>query len=148
MCKDQWAIHKAHQNAHMAIPKQKGSQANANKTQSSNNSTSTISTQSEAKVGWAGVHCSYAEGVNLCKMILLDSDSTDMVFCNPDYVTIIQDSKQHLIIETNGRPISVKQKCDILNLGEVWYNMDSIANIVLLSNMADKLPWTWKKKDP
>ncbi len=59
----------------------------------------------EPKVGWAGVHCSFAHAVNLIKMILLDSDSTDSVFCNPNYVTNIRETKETLKVLTNAEEL-------------------------------------------
>jgi hypothetical protein len=56
----------------------------------------TTEAKPEPKVGWAGVHCSFAHAANLSDMILLDSNSTDSVFCNPKYVTNIRDTKETL----------------------------------------------------
>jgi hypothetical protein len=53
---------------------------------------STVSSKKEeVVVGWAGLHCSFAQMVNVRELILLDRDSTDTVFCNPKYVTNIGD---------------------------------------------------------
>mgnify|MGYP002806286943 CR=1 FL=1 len=46
-------------------------------------------------------------------LILLDSDSTDTVFCNPDYVSNIRESDDPLSISTNGGVMKSHQKCDI-----------------------------------
>jgi uncharacterized protein (UPF0333 family) len=74
----------------------------------------------EPHVGWAGVHCSFAQYANLQDLILLDSDSTDTIFCNPKYVTNITDTEEQLEVMTNGGPLMSKQKCEIPHLGECW----------------------------
>ena len=53
-------------------------------------------------VGWSGVHCYFAQTNNLKDLILLDSDSTDTVFCNEKYVTDIRKVDKELNIYTNG----------------------------------------------
>jgi hypothetical protein len=63
----------------------------------------------EPVVGWAGVHCSFAQYANLQDLILLDSDSTDTILCNPKYVTNITDTDQELEVMTNGGPLMSKQ---------------------------------------
>jgi hypothetical protein len=72
----------------------------------------------EPQVGWAGVHCSFAQYTNLQDLILLDSDSTDTIFCNPKYVTNIKDTEEQLEVMTNGGPLMSKQRCEIPHLGE------------------------------
>ncbi len=95
-------------------------------------------TKSEPKVGWAGVHCSFAHAANLSEMILLDSDSTDSVFCNPSYVTNIRNTKETLKVLTNGGIMNSTQKCDVPYIGECWFNKESITNIIAMSNMRKK----------
>ena len=64
---------------------------------------STIATKKEdIVIGWAGVHCSFAQAINMRELVLLDSDSTDTIFCNPKYVMNIQDSDEPLSLSTNG----------------------------------------------
>ena len=92
----------------------------------------------EPQVGWAGVHCSFAQPANLKDLILLDSDSTDTVFCNPDYVLNIRDTKETLQVLTNGGLMKSQQKCDIPHLGECWFNRDSITNIIVMCDMRNK----------
>jgi len=84
--KEEWAINKAQQHANIEAD------ANVNKVESSvtvnsNNSSSGILSKSKPKVGWLGLHCSLLQLDNLKDYMLLDSDSTDMVFCNEDYMT-------------------------------------------------------------
>ncbi len=84
------------------------------------------------------MHCSFAQTANLKDLILLDSDSTDTVFCNPDYVTNIKKSDATLQILTNGGPMNSQQKCEVPHLGECWFNKDSITNIIALCDMTSK----------
>ena len=55
---------------------------------------STISTnkQSEKQIGWANLHFSFFQSNEMRELVLLDSDSTDTVFCNRNYVTNIRKS--------------------------------------------------------
>eukprot|EP00957_Ditylum_brightwellii_P181939 13861268-Ditylum_brightwellii.AAC.1 len=46
---------------------------------------------SKGTIGWAGVHVCLTQGDNLKDLVLLDSDSTDTLFCNKDYVTNIHE---------------------------------------------------------
>jgi hypothetical protein len=65
----------------------------------------------------------------------LDSDSTDTIFCNPNYVTNIQDTKDTIKVLTNGGLMKSQQKCDVPHLGECWFNKDSITNIIAMCDM-------------
>jgi hypothetical protein len=88
------------------------------------------------------VHCSFAQYTKLQDLILLDSDSTDTIFCNPKYITNIKDTDDQLEGITNGGPLMSKQRCDIPHLGECWYNEHSITNIIALSDMTKKFQVT------
>jgi hypothetical protein len=94
--------------------------------------------KAEVHVGWAGVHCSFAQLTNLKDLILLDSDSTDTVFCNPEYVTNIHETEATLKIMTNGGPMVSEKRCSVPHLGDHWYNEDSITNIMALCDVTDK----------
>ena len=43
-----------------------------------------------------------------------------------------------LSINTNGGLIKLHQKCDISYINDVWYNKNSIANIISMKDMMDK----------
>ena len=75
---------------------------------------------------------------NMRDIILLDSDSTDTVFCNPRYVKNIRNSKQVLTLNTNGGKMVSNQVCEVPHLGTHWFNKDSITNIISLDHMTDK----------
>ena len=81
--KDEWAINKSQQ--------QHLQQSNNDDDKSTSGSTMSRK-KDEPVIGWAGVHCSFALDINMKQLILLDSDSTDTVFCNPKYVTNIRES--------------------------------------------------------
>jgi hypothetical protein len=124
--REEWAINKA-QLAQAKIP--------SSASTVSLNASKIISEKEEVEIGWAGLHCSFTQAVSLKEMILLDSDSTDTVFCNPKYVTNIRDSDKSLSISTNGGLINSNQKCDIPHIPDVWYNEDSITNIISLAEI-------------
>ena len=84
------------------------------------------------------IHCSFAWGVALKDLILLDSDPTDTIFCNPKYVKNIRQAKSTLESGTNGGPLVSNQICNILDLGKAWFNKDSIANIISIAHMTSK----------
>ena len=71
--------------------------------------------------------------------ILLDSDSNTTVFCQKDYVSKIWDVESNMKIATNGGGAMMStQKCFVPNLGEHWFNEESMTNIIALADMADK----------
>jgi Reverse transcriptase (RNA-dependent DNA polymerase) len=65
--------------------------------------------------------------------ILLDSQSTVSVFKNPNYLTNIRPSTTVLTVYTNGGIQRSSLVGDIANFGMVWYNPDSLANILSLA---------------
>ena len=68
--------------------------------------------------------------------ILLDSQSTISVFNNPAMLTNIRDSGRTLRAITNGGHQDSTKVGDFPNLGEVWFNEQSIANILSLSEVS------------
>ena len=94
-------------------------------------------------VGWAGVHCSFLQETSLRDLILLDSDSTETIFCNAKYVKHIQNSNETLELGTNGGPLGSTMKCDVPHLGTHWFNPKWITNIISLAHMANHFPVTY-----
>jgi len=67
--------------------------------------------------------------------ILLDTQSTVSVFNNKQYVTNIRESKEILRAITNGGHQDSYQVGEFPNLGTVWYNPNSIANILSMKEV-------------
>ena len=67
--------------------------------------------------------------------ILLDSQSTISVFKNAKFLTNIRNSGRMLRAITNGGHQDSSMVGDFPNLGEVWFNEDSIANILSLAEV-------------
>ena len=72
--------------------------------------------------------------------ILLDSQSTISVFNNRDMLTNVRRSPHVLRAITNGGHQDSTMVDNFPNLGEVWYNPESIANILSLVDVS-KVCW-------
>jgi hypothetical protein len=79
--REEWAINKSQQ---QHVP------SSSDDTKSTSASTIATKKEEEPVIGGAGMHCSFAQSLNMRELILLDSDSTDTVFCNPKYVSNIR----------------------------------------------------------
>ena len=67
--------------------------------------------------------------------ILLDSQSTFSGFCNPSLVSNIRPSPDSMHAITNGGSQHTNLVADFPNLGRVWFNPASIANILSLAHV-------------
>jgi len=65
--------------------------------------------------------------------VLLDSQSTVLVFKNPSFLSNILRSNNQLKVYTNGGTQLLSLIGDIKNFGTVWYNPNSLANIFSLA---------------
>jgi hypothetical protein len=65
--------------------------------------------------------------------VLLDSQSTVSVFKNRKLLTNIYTSRSKLRVHTNGGVQVSSQKGTVKNFGDVWYNSDSLANILSMA---------------
>ena len=80
--------------------------------------------------------------VNLRKVILIDSQTTYDVFCNPKYVHNVQKAGKNLHLSTNGGGMVISRKADVLGLypdgygNTVYYNVDAITKILSFKKMA------------
>ena len=69
------------------------------------------------------------------EMILLDSNSTNTVFCNGKYVNNFRNSKHILHFNSDGGTVITKKICDVPHLGTHWYINEAITNIISLADM-------------
>ena len=81
------------------------------------------------------------------ELVLLDSNSTDTVFCNSNYVTNIRKSYKPLILLTNRGEIITTQICKVPYLGTQWFKEHTATNIISLSDIAEKYCVTMDTKN-
>ena len=84
--------------------------------------------------------CDISRPLNLIPsyLILLDSESTVCVFDNPSFVLDIRPSaNRSIVVHTNGGTQQLSLVGDTKYLQEVWYNPDSIVNILSLSTVSN-----------
>jgi hypothetical protein len=67
--------------------------------------------------------------------VLLDTQSTFSIFNNNNLVTNIRPSAEPLYAVSNGGYQTSHLVADVRNLGQVWYNPDSVANILSLAEV-------------
>ena len=72
------------------------------------------------------------------ELVLLDSDSTDTVFRNKNYVTNIRKSDKPLILKTNGGKIVTTEIFDVPYFGTQWFIKNTVTNIIRLADIAEK----------
>jgi hypothetical protein len=65
--------------------------------------------------------------------ILLDSQSTVFVFKNQHLLSNVQPSTSNLRVHTNGGVQISSQMGTVKNFGDVWFNTDSLANILSMA---------------
>ena len=76
--------------------------------------------------------------------ILLDNQSSVSVFCNRDLVQNIRKSNDgDMDLSTNGGVLVTKQKADLPQWGEVWFNNHAITNIISYAEMTDRYRITY-----
>ena len=63
-------------------------------------------------MGWVGLHHAFTQYINLKNMILLDSDSSDIVFSNPKYVSNMKQANKILELGANGKLLILTKICD------------------------------------
>jgi hypothetical protein len=66
-------------------------------------------------------------------LILLDSQSTHRTFYATELLQNIRNAVRPFRMTTNGGTIVYNQQADLLNYGTVWFNPNSIANIISMS---------------
>jgi hypothetical protein len=84
----------------------------------------------------------------LRNIILLDSQSTMDLFCNPKLVHRIHRSKHSMKLQSNGGTMTVRHKAEIIDyLHDVWFDKHAITNIIALSNLIKQYRVTYDSND-
>ena len=123
MPKDQWAIRKAEQHL----------QAETNDDDESVRSNITNGTnRSSQRAGWSGVQVNlmnHNQQPSMRETITLHNGSTLSLFCNPELVENIRESKMILKMCTNAGSKLSNQQATVPEFGTVWFQEDAIANV-------------------
>ena len=98
-------------------------------------------------MGWVNLHFSFFQSKEMKELVLLDSESTDTVFCNKNYVSNIRKANKPLILKTYGGEIVTTEICDIPYLGTQWFNKNAVTNIIILADIAEKYQVTMDTED-
>ena len=72
------------------------------------------------------------------RVILLDNQSSENVFSNPELVHSIRSSRKTLNLATNAGILKTTQVATVPQYGDVWFNKEAITNIFSLAKMAEK----------
>jgi len=70
--------------------------------------------------------------------VLLDSQSTVSVFRNKHLLSSVRDSDHSMKVFTNGGTQTSSMVGEVRNFGTVWYNPNSLANILSLAEVRKK----------
>jgi hypothetical protein len=72
------------------------------------------------------------------KWIMLDSESTVDLFCNPEFVTDVTTVHETLQLKTSAGVLTTNKKATVPDYGQVWYHEDAMTNIFSLASMTQK----------
>ena len=108
--KEEWAINKAkaqetQEQSHANVDTSNSNQSTTSQTDSTSAATSSVpdTDNTNQQVGWSGAHLAmqFYQASDLRNMILLDSESSTSIFCNPSFVKNIHTSNETLELLTN-----------------------------------------------
>jgi hypothetical protein len=86
--------------------------------------------------------------LDLKKVILLDSQSTMDLICDPDLVESTFKPSHSMRLKSNGRTMEVKKQAIMPGYhAHVWYNKKAITNILSLSNVIKQYRVTYDSND-
>ena len=75
--------------------------------------------------------------------ILLDTESSVSIFCNPELVKNIRIVTEILELRTNTGTILSTQKCTVPRFGEAWFNPKAVTNTLSFAEVSDKFRITY-----
>jgi hypothetical protein len=87
---------------------------------------------------WMGVQATQMAQntrTNMKDWILLDSQSSVDLFCNPALVQNITGVDETLVLSTNAGDLITDQKADVPDYGQVWYDKNAMTNVFSLAEM-------------
>jgi hypothetical protein len=87
---------------------------------------------------WVAAHVSQFLNVDMKRAILLDSQSSCDIFCNPQYVKNIHTVNEMLVLTTNAGALYTDKKADIPGYGTMWFDENAITNIFSLREISDQ----------
>ena len=85
---------------------------------------------------------------NLKEMILLDTGSTDHLFCKPRLLKNVREVENGIGSSSNVGTITTNTKGFLPNLGDVWINKKALTNIVSFAKLATKHRITYDSSIP
>ena len=133
MPKDQWAIRKAEQHLQAETNNNDDEIVGPHKTNG------TI--RNPQRAGWSGVQVNlmnHNHQPSMRETITLDNGSTLSLFCNPELVENIRESKTILKMHANAGSKLSNQQATVPEFGTVWFQEDAIANIFGFGDLVDQ----------
>jgi hypothetical protein len=126
--KEEWAINKA-----------KKEQSHVNTKLKSNDRPSVTADNNQThQTGWSGAHVQFYQASKMRQWILLDNQSTVILFCNPNLVENIIETDEELELSTNGADLHTKKAATVPGFGKVWEHPNAITNIFSFAEKEDK----------
>ena len=93
--------------------------------------------QSGAKIG----------NLDLTQVILLDSQSTVDLFCNPKLVSNVRKADDTLLLKSNGGSMTIARVADVDGYSDpVWYSKRAITNILSLAKVGEQYHVTYDSR--
>ena len=159
--KAEWAMNKTPEMRRMMQQHAQQTQTQPSETSSVTTSTTDTpsvsfaqpATQSNEPFGWmhSQVILHQASSDNQLEImqgqILLDSQSSVDLFCNPKMVEKVQRANSTLKLATNAGTMETKDKAIVPKYGEVWFDKNAITNVFSLANMTKKHQVTFDSDD-
>ncbi|KAL7564336.1 hypothetical protein ACA910_007188 [Epithemia clementina (nom. ined.)] len=138
--KEEWAINKAkrEQSHNQSGPPSQINEQQQTSARESQAGSLITTTENKATQGWAGVHITMYQSMNMKDWILLDNQSTVSIFCNEQLVHDIHKVKETMDLSTNAGTLTVRHKATVPGFGLVWFDNRAITNIFSFAEMEDR----------